>query len=82
MQPFASDLVDREGGGGFQSRRRDMPAFRAFEALRPFLWIALVAFVAGFSGYLALSGQRAPAGQDAAGPVWVAADDPGPPRNI
>jgi tryptophan-rich sensory protein len=58
-----------------------MPAFRPFEALRPFLWIAFIAFLAGFSGYLVLSGERAPA-REAAAPVWLAADDPGPPRNI
>jgi len=57
-----------------------MPAFRAFEAFRPFLWIALVAFAVGFTGYLALSSP--PSVREAAAPVWVAADDAGPPRNI
>jgi len=59
-----------------------MPAFRAFEAFRPFLWIALVAFVVGFTGYLAFSNPPSSAVRDAAAPVWVAADDAGPPRNI
>lgn len=33
-----------------------MPATTAFELLRPFLWLATVAFLTGFAGYLALGG--------------------------
>jgi hypothetical protein len=34
--------------------RRDMPAASAFDLVRPFLVVALGAFLAGFAGYLAL----------------------------
>ena len=53
--------------------------------VRPYLWIALTAFLCGFAGYLAL-GLRAAAPADGAAvsPVsapWVSGDDAGPVRN-
>jgi hypothetical protein len=38
-----------------------MPASGLIEVLRPFLWLALAAFVAGFLSYAALGGARASA---------------------
>ena len=38
-----------------------MPAFSLLEALRPYLWLALGAFIAGFLSYVALSGEPATA---------------------
>lgn len=36
-----------------------MPASGLVDVLRPFLWLALAAFVAGFLSYVALGGARA-----------------------
>lgn len=38
-----------------------MPASRVLETLRPYLWLALTAFLAGFLSYLALGGLHAQA---------------------
>jgi hypothetical protein len=54
--------------------------------VRPYLWIALAAFLCGFAGYLAL-GLRGviPATDTAVSPIsapWVSGDDAGPARAI
>jgi len=41
-----------------------MTASSAFDLIRPFLWIAAFAFVAGFSGYALLGGAGARASSD------------------
>jgi hypothetical protein len=54
-----------------------------FPLLRPYLWIALAAFLCGFTGYLALGLGRA--GDQPVHKVSVPAisvDDAGPPRAV
>lgn len=51
--------------------------------LRPFVWIALAAFLCGFAGYLAMGLRQVPTTDGpvrAASAPWVSGDDPGPVR--
>ena len=55
-----------------------------FPLLRPYLWIALAAFLCGFAGYLALGFGRANPDQPAhsVSASWVSVGDAGPERAI
>jgi hypothetical protein len=61
-----------------------MTAVSPYQLLRPFLWIAAVAFLSGFGGYVALNAPTAPSApraQTVSTPV-EAADDSGPLRAV
>lgn len=51
-----------------------MPSSGAFDALKPFAWLAAIAFAVGFLSYLALGGASQAVAQDASNPA--AASDP------
>jgi len=56
-----------------------------FPLLRPYLWIALAAFLCGFTGYLALGLSRTGIDQPVqkvSAPAISVDDDAGPPRAV
>jgi hypothetical protein len=62
-----------------------MTAVSPYQLFRPFLWIAAVAFLSGFGGYLALNAPSAPTAQRAqavSAPGVEPADDRGPLRAV
>ena len=62
-----------------------MTAVGPYEILRPFLWIAAVAFLCGFGGYLMLGALAPPPverAQTATSPWVQTADDGGSQRTI
>jgi hypothetical protein len=54
-----------------------------YDLIRPFLWIALVAFLCGFSGYVVLAAVQAPQRAQVEDARWLkTAEDAGPARAV